>query len=106
MLILLGCVALMGLGIFVAHRWGWDECGTRLFLGGAALLLLGVAFMGANRLEDARAAGLTWEAAGVTRDVATWNGRVAAWQYWNGTLLDIWIPDYVMDLKPIRAGGK
>ena len=34
-------------------------------------------------------------------DITAQNRWLAAMQYWNGTIVDLWIPDKVMELKPI-----
>jgi hypothetical protein len=43
-----------------------------------------------------------FELATIQRDAIEKNAWLAKTQYWNVTVFDIWIPDKVMDLQPIR----
>ena len=42
------------------------------------------------------------ERAALVHVYAEMNGRLASYKYWNSTMFDIWIPDYIMDVEPIR----
>lgn len=52
--------------------------------------------------ERMRAGENTWEAAAYQTKVADANQWLRGTQYYNGTVFDIWIPDQVMALDPIR----
>ena len=52
--------------------------------------------------EAARESGSGMEMAAYQMKVAESNQWLARVKYWNGTIFDIWTPDAVEDLEPIR----
>jgi len=56
-----------------------------------------------NSVESARLdKDLAYESIMITKEIIEANKWLAKRQYWNETLFDIWIPDKVMELKPIK----
>lgn len=55
-----------------------------------------------STVEVARADGETLEDAALQQKVADYNADLASYKYWNGTIMDWWIPDQVEQVKPIR----
>jgi hypothetical protein len=56
-----------------------------------------------NSVESARLdKNLAYESIMITKEIIEANKWLAKRQYWNETLFDIWIPDKVMELKPIK----
>ncbi len=53
-------------------------------------------------LEQIRLDDLTWEKAAIQTKVVEMNQWLARAKYWNGTMFDIYIPDRVMELEPIK----
>lgn len=53
-------------------------------------------------IEMARANGAEIETAALQVKIAEMNAWLASQQFYNGTVFDIYIPDAVMDLKPIE----
>lgn len=57
-----------------------------------------------STLEKARARGQSGdiERAAMQNSIASWNGKIAAARYWNGTLFDIWHVDAFAELPFIE----
>lgn len=57
---------------------------------------------GFNAVRDSRAGGVEIEAAAWRMKVAEENAWLAKTRYYNRTLFDLWIPDEIEQLEPIR----
>ena len=123
MIVLLICATSLFGGIYLCHRGDWPDftifavVGFFAALVGGACLLMGLVGVPLERMETHaeiamfHALGATataalgveaLEMAAYQMKVAEANQWLASTQYWNGTLFDLWIPDVVDDLEPIR----
>lgn len=122
MLILSGLIAMVAVGVVLVRfsdDWGGRNLAGIMLssLAGAGLLVALIALSverlsthgGVVRLhsvratlEAARARGESVENAAFQVKIAEANQWLASKQYWNGTAFDIWIPDAVDSLRPIR----
>ena len=122
MLILGGCLAVVALGGVLYKFADWDTatefCGFMLLVFGATACLgaggtlitmhLEAAAQRARlhalqeTLTAARESGRTLESAAFQLRVAEANEWIAEAQFWNDSALDIWVPDWVDALEPIR----
>jgi hypothetical protein len=59
-----------------------------------------------NALEAAYQHADPISRASMAKDIAAWNGELAADQYWNHTQWDWWWPDAVDSAKPIPITSK
>lgn len=57
---------------------------------------------GFRAIEQSREGGTAIEAAAWRMKVAEANAWLASTQYWNGTPFDLWIPDAVESVEPIK----
>jgi len=124
MLILISLIVALIIGI-VLYVVGEDSCidvihGLGAVLGIVASILLVIAILafpvkryGINAqiqayhftistLDTARANGTDLEAAAIQHKFIELYWVLAKVQYYNTTIFDIWIPDEVMDLEPIK----
>ena len=128
MIILLTCIAMLAVGI-VMRKLGDKVADVDFSLAsegiGVVLILFGAVGIAAIAIslplihssikseilqfEETRAIykqaceeGLNIEVAAIELGVAGHNRWLRSKQYWNGTILGMFIPDRVMELKPIR----
>ena len=121
MLILSLCLALLVAGITWGQsvKWHWESIGPLLLtVIGVVMLTVAIITLGTERLDVharirgfravattiavARESDATWEIAAFQRTIAEKNEWLARKQYWNQTIFDLWIPDAVMGLEPLR----
>lgn len=122
MMILSALVVMVVVGLFVKSGAVWgsgmDFAGDALVFFGGFFLVVAAIMLPLNHLgikaeiqeyesvrqtaAMAREGGETWELAAYQQKVAEMNQWRAGIQYWNGTIFDIWVPDEVEDLEPIR----
>jgi hypothetical protein len=118
MVIILVLAGLAIFGIFAVLVFDWEDFGVILFIAAAICLLgaivaLPLNHMGVNAqieayssvketLREARENDNQLEIAAFQMKVAEMNQWRAETQYWNTTAFSLWIPDKVMELKPIK----
>lgn len=117
-LVVLSVLVVIGLVLFLSDSLGIEVIGVFAVLVGVTGLLLCAATIPLNRMEyhdftaqldamrysaeSSRAAGESLEGAAWRTKVAEVNARIASMQYWNGTAFDLWYPDEVNDLEPLK----
>lgn len=114
-LIVFAVVTLFGV-ILLNRSYEWDGLGIALALLGGIGLAAGLMALPMSRMEwhskiveiqaikESRElhGAPDIEAAAWRMQVAEVNAELASARYYNGTLFDIWIPDEVMAVEPIR----
>lgn len=114
MIYLGACLLLIALAIFAfVMDYDWEWLGMPALCAGGATFFL-VLFIPIEHAEtwtflqqrDALEAAYQHadpiSRASMAKDVAAWNGELAADQYWNHTQWDLWWPDAVDSVKPIE----
>ena len=124
MLILISLIVALIIGI-VLYVVGEDSCidvihglGAVLMVVAGVLLAVAIMTLSISRyninaqiqayhstistIETARANGIDLEDAAIQHKIIELNRELAEVQYYNTTIFDIWIPDEVMDLEPIK----
>jgi len=128
MIILIGTILAVVVGILLIAAC-WDDCNYGLSTGsgagtaitiffGSVLVVLLIAFpierMKAKRLmrevattqetiDEARKDSFgNVERMALTRDMISLNKEIANAKYWNNTVWDIWIPDYVEQIEMLK----
>ena len=119
-LIVLAALAAFGI-VMVTREWcnmGMELLGmfaSVLGIGGLAIALLAIPLEHMSveseiaKFHETRAVaermrdkGATWESAAFQTKIADMNGWMREMQYYNGTVFDLWIPDQVDELEPIK----
>ena len=121
--ILIALTAMTAIGIVVMvysdpRDYLFGLLGALMTYTGVVLLVSALAFIpvhrmsvqaGIARFQETRAVaermrdkGATWEAAAFQAKIADMNGWMREMQYYNGTVFDLWIPDAVDELEPIK----
>lgn len=117
-LIVLSVLVVAGLVLFFSDSIGVEVVGMFVLLVGVVGLLLCAATIPLKRMEyhdfkaqldamrysaeSSRASGESLEGAAWRTKVAEVNARIASMQYWNGTAFDLWYPDDVDSLEPLK----
>ncbi len=118
MLIFLVLIIIMAIGIFLCEE---EEVAFILVLITGTLICIALVALPINHysinaeIKQFQATKTTYEnarknldvpdiveKAAIQIDIAKQNRWLANARYWNSTILDIWIPDAVMDLKPLE----
>ena len=126
MLILIGCLIVIVLGIVCLTRTGKNPhvpdfvelIGMFSVITGGACLLIGLILVPVNRmdvnseihkieamqktLDEARKSNARLENITIQNKVAELNQELASTKYYNKTIFDLWIPDRVEDVSPIK----
>lgn len=118
MIILIVAVILTGLGILILRHDEFSFVGILLSVCGGFVLLLFLVFIFLNPLTVkgeirefesirqtiavARETGNELEKAAIQHKIIDNNEWLAGVVYWNETIFDIFIPDEVMQLKPLK----
>lgn len=122
MIILFILLVVLAIGICLwvlsGSRSNWEIVGTVItFCMSAMFLMITISLplehMGTNKeiqqfravelsVINARDSAYKNEAAALTLSIIDANKWLAGTKYWNGTLFDIWIPDEVEQLKPLK----
>ena len=121
MIILITSTILLILGLWIASKGDWDlieGTGAILaFISGMALVI-GLIILPINRmdsfakiaeyksveltLEQARKDDNQMENVALQHKIIDSNKWLASQLYYNGTLFDIWVPDEILELEPIK----
>lgn len=118
MTILIVLAILTAVGCWLANKHSTELLGIMVAALAGVLLFIALIGVPFNRMEvysniaefqsvratitAARSRGESLENAAMQLKVAETNAWLANAHYWNQTLFDIWIPDVVMHLEPIR----
>ncbi len=119
MLILGILVVLLLIGLSLLGHHAWDLPGFILSLISGVCLITGLIMLPMQHydtkanIEQFKITKITYknarlekvsvmERAAIQMDIANQNRWLAERQYFNETIFDIWIPDAVMDLKPLQ----
>ena len=120
-LIVLSVLVVVGIGLLIAGNDIFEFMGIMLTVMCGALLFVALGALPVNyygtkaRIEQFQATRATYEVArksysqpsiteraAILMDIADQNRWLKNAQYWNDTMFDIWIPDEVMNLKPLE----
>ena len=118
MIIIISLVVLLFLGIYLGNKLEDFEVGFGLMFISGLLLFISVIVFPIERyttfsdiqefnsvnstIKTARLNGRALEAAAIQHKIVESNQWLARKQYWNDSIFDIWIPDEVMSLEPIK----
>lgn len=121
MIILITATIILILGIWLISigNWDWKELvGTVLTIGSGTVLFISLIALPMNRMEtfasiaqyrsvestiqQTRDDNNQLENVALQHKVIDCNKWLASQLYWNSTVFDIWIPDEILELKPIR----
>jgi len=118
MLIMIGLLLLVVIGGIIAIVTNVEDIGEVIFYLNIVLLMLLILFVPISRLnvnagiqqfnsvkatiDSSRLKSLDYETAALVIKIAEQNQWMVKVQYLNKTIFDIWIPDAVENLQPIR----
>jgi len=111
-------MVIIGIPLFRSDNDDWEILGMFLTLAGGMVLVIALFFIFLSPLEIkgdiirfestrqsimiARETGNELEKAAIQHKIINGNQWLAGIKYWNETIFDIFIPDEVMQLKPLK----
>ena len=118
MLIILGIIIVFMIGFVINYYGGFNIIGELLMVAASISLLISLLFLVVLRydinaqiqayhttvsaIQIARDNGSDLEVAAIQHKIIELNRELAKSQYYNTTIYDIWYPDEIMELKPIK----
>jgi hypothetical protein len=118
-LIMIGLVILIGIGIKLGTTYDYEGFGVGIAVLSGVVLFVALLFLPANyfrevsnindyyavksTIEESRKNDISEiERAALTTKIIETNEWLANVQYWNKTIFDIYVPNEVMNLKPLK----